>query len=715
MTVSDALAAALKASGIAEPNPVQKKALEAGLLGEENLVVAAPTASGKTLVAEIAALDAVRKGKKVVYIVPLRALASEKYREFREKYDSLGIRTAISIGDLDSSDSWLSEYDIIIVTSEKLDSLIRHGAGWINSVGLVIADEIHLLESPGRGPTLEVVLTRMMEDVKPRILGLSATISNHEEIAEWLGAKTVKSDYRPVKLYRGVCLDGKVFFHPEGEIDVGDPPLETMVEEAVRMSKQALVFISTRRGAEAAAEKLSLRLRDRFSPEERDKLSVMSERILNALDRPTPQCRKLAECVRHGAAFHHAGLTNRQREIIERGFIEGAIKVVSATPTLAAGINLPAWRVIVRDMKRFSSGIGMDYIPILEIQQMMGRAGRPKYDKEGQAILIARNENEARMLWDNYITGEPERVVSKLGVEPVLRMHVLALIASGACADRDSLFSFFGKTLYAHQYSDVEGLHAKIEKIVSLLEDYGFIERTGAHEGPFRKASSIGDEAYRPTRIGRRVSELYIDPMTANYLIGILKVGRERGITPFGLAHALCRTVEMSPPLSVRKGDMKTIDELLVSEEKTLLERPPNPWDIEYEGYVAALKTALLFMDWCDEAGEDAIMERFGVTPGELRTRLDNMDWMLYATQELSLLLGYMDILKDIRKLRVRVKHGVREELLPLVRLKGIGRARARMLFNSGFRSLDSLRKAPLESIERVVGPSAARKVKEQL
>ncbi len=171
----------------------------------------------------------------------------------------------------------------------------------------------------------------------------------------------------------------------------------------------------------------------------------------------------------------------------------------------------------------------------------------------------------------------------------------------------------------------------------------------------------------------------------------------------------------MQPSLSLRKKDLDAINELLAESERILLEKPPDPWEMEYDDYMRSVKTALFFSEWMDELGEDLILERFGVTPGELHVRLNNADWLLYATQELALLTGMKPILKHIRKTRLRVKYGIREELLPLVRLKGIGRIRARMLFNSNLRRLSDLRKVPLESLSRLIGPKLAKDVKEQL
>ncbi|UCD07374.1 MAG: DEAD/DEAH box helicase [Candidatus Aenigmatarchaeota archaeon] len=716
-----AIGKVLEKSGFGELNPVQRKALNKGLLDKNNMVIAAPTASGKTLVAEIAALDTIKENKKVVYIVPLRALATEKYQEFKEKYEPLGIRIAISIGDLDSSDPWLANYDLIIVTSEKFDSLLRHGINWVESIGLVVADEIHLLNDPGRGPTLEVVLTRLRQFADPKILALSATIYNYDELSEWLNAKSVKSDYRPVKLYRGICFDNKIDFIPKKSLKMkpDEANLKGLIEQVLAKKKQALVFISTMRGAESAAEKIAKTVKDKLSPEEKKKLNKVSEKILGVLGHPTIQCHRLSGCVKDGVAFHHAGLTNKQRNLIEESFKSGLIKAITATPTLAAGINLPSWRVIVKDLKRFDSGSGMDYIPVLEIQQMMGRAGRPKYDSEGEAILLANNKRDAGYAWDNYIRGDPERIASKLGMEPVLRTHVLSLIASGVTPTREDLFNFFSKTFYAYQYKDMGNIKKILERIISLLEEFRFITtgETG-EEGPFKSGTNLLEEQkaeLKPTRIGKRVSELYIDPLTANHLIEGLGVAMERRTSEFGYLQMISNTLEMMPLPNIRKSDMEDLNEIVVKEEKNLIQKPPNPWDIEYDDFLRSLKTALLLREWCEEAGEDQILDRFAVTPGELRVRLNNTDWLLYATQELGLLLGYMDILKDIRKARLRIKYGVRKELLPLVKLRGIGRVKARLLYNSGLRSLDSLRKIPLTSLERIIGPKTARQVKQQL
>ncbi len=212
--------------GIKEFRPAQKKALEAGLLANKNLLICTPTASGKTLIAEMAAGKAILEGKgsvgqrptglptggKAVYIVPLVALASEKAKDFKKKYEGL-FKTALSVGDFDSSDPHLMEYDLIICTAEKLDSLIRHHAPWLSRVSVVVVDEVHLLNDISRGPTLEILIT-LLKKILPhvQIIALSATIGNPNELANWLHATLIKDDWRPVPLHKGVYQDGKIEF-----------------------------------------------------------------------------------------------------------------------------------------------------------------------------------------------------------------------------------------------------------------------------------------------------------------------------------------------------------------------------------------------------------------------------------------------------------------------------------------------------------------------
>lgn len=684
--------------GIRELNPPQNMAVEKGILEYESMVVASPTASGKTLIAEMAFLKTImEKRQKAVYIVPLRALGYEKYNDFK-KYRQLGVKVGLSLGDYDSSDNWLANSDLIIVTVEKLDSLLRHNPIWIREIGLIIADEIHLLNDENRGPTLEIVLTKLKKDV-PQILGLSATISNALDISEWLGAKLVRSDYRPVRLYEGVYDGGMLRFLEKKDVNLGgqnakQPGEILLAGETASRGKQALTFLSSRRNSEKCAEDMGRTVKNYLKEKEKNKLSELAEKILSVPSHPTRQCRRLANCVKNGTAFHHAGLQHGQRSLIEDAFRDNLIKIISSTPTLAAGVNLPAWRVIIRDAKRYYRGYGSSYIPVLEYQQMSGRAGRPKYDKEGEAVLIGRNEREAEELKERFIMGEAESIYSKLSVEPILRTHVLSLIAT-TVRNEDQLSEFFSQTFFAYQYGDISRIESMLESILERLEEQRFI---------------IRDQGLEVTRIGKRVAELYLDPETAFKIIK----GMEQELKGFDYLLLISSVPEIDP-LRVRKSELEKIEEKLMKMEEKIKVEVPSNWDLGYDDFLSYFKTALVLDEWMEEKGEDFLLDNYGVTPGGLRTKVEIADWLLYSCQELANLLRLREEIRKIRKARTRIKYGIREELVKLVKLRGIGRVRARILYNSGFRTLSELKKAPKERLGDLLGPKTAQQVMEQI
>jgi len=695
----------LETSKFKKLNPVQEQAVKHGLLEGKNLVIFAPTASGKTLCCELAAVKTIMEKKsKVIYMVPLVALASEIFSEFKGKYEKLGIKIALSVGDLDSSDPWLRNYDLVVVSNEKMDSLMRHGAEWIKDIELIVCDEAHLLNDPSRGPTLEITLT-LLRRLLPhaQILVLSATIKNAKELAEWLDANLVISKWRPVKLYSGTAFNSQIkFLEKKGyELNPGLPPEAAVVENTLNLKKQALFFVSTRRNAESLAEKLGGIVKQKLARSEQLELNKIANKIESVLEVPTQQCKKIVRCVRNGTAFHHAGLMFKQKKLIEDNFKKGLIKVIVATPSLAYGVNLPSFRVIMRDLKRYYPGLGAIFIPVLEVQQMLGRCGRPQFDSFGEGIILARDEEESEEIIDHYIHGEPEDIKSKLALEPVLRMHALALIASEFCRSEKTLLEFFSKTFYAYQYGKIGEIEEKIFEILDNLVKWKFIINQ--------------KEKIVTTRVGKRVSELYIDPLTAHTFIENLDRAVKMKIQPFSLLHTISGTIEMEPLINVRAGDFSELNETIAERENLFLQKIPKEWDLEFDEFLKSVKTSLMFETWINEATEDQILTKYRVAPGELRGRIKIADWLIYSLQELALLLGYKEILKDIRKLRVRVNYGVKEELIPLVRLRNIGRVRARKLFSSGLTSIQKLREIPIESLSLLVGPKIAYSIKEQL
>ncbi len=699
-------------SGYDDLYPPQVDAINAGVLAGKNLVLASPTASGKTLIAELCVFkNLLTKGGKALYLTPLRALASEKYSDFNKysgitKPDGNPIRVAISTGEYDSSDPWLSRFDVIFATNEKADSLLRHRADWIRDISTVVADEVHLLNESDRGPTLEIVLTRL-KHINPKIqfLALSATVRNAEEVAEWLGAIPITTEWRPVPLKEGVYCNSEIHFKDGSARTIqrvcGDSVLDISLD-VVNSGGQALIFAETRKASVQIGKKASMVLKKTLSKQEEKGLKLLAKKALETGEK-TRLTEALAEQIMYGAGFHHAGLATAHRRIVEDAFRNGRIKILSATPTLAAGVNLPARAVVVSSYMRYEPGYGRYPISVLEYKQLCGRAGRPRYDKFGEAVLIALSGDEQDHLMENYVLAEPERLWSKLAVEKVLRPHVLATIATGYAHTENGLYEFFEKTFYAFQY-DPRMIRTKIGDILAYLCKEGMTEFEG--------------ERIHATEFGRRVSELYIDPVTAVMMRDGLRSGSKQ-VTDLTFLHLISRTPDIAPKLYPRRRETDELE--LFAEEHSLEFMFPLPdilsEEAEYEEFLAELKCSRVLLDWIDEVSEDGILNRHKVEPGDLLRLVEMADWLLYSCNELARLFGHKELLPQMARLRVRIEIGVKSELLPLVKLRGIGRVRARTLFNAGYKTIADLKKASISELMKVplIGSALSKKIKEEV
>ena len=689
----------LRAHGYGDLWPSQQEAAPLAVAGD-NLVLAVPTASGKSLVAYLALLSRALQGARGLYLVPLRALASEKYEDLKALGGALGLRVALAIGDLDAEDPQLARFDVVVATSEKADALMRHKASWVTSVGCIVADEVHLLGDPSRGPTLEVLLARFRQlNPKAQVVALSATIQNSRQLADWLGAKHVKTEWRPVELREGILYGRGIQFldnaRQEVDSDLEDASL-ALTEDAVKKGGSAIVFVSTRKSTEALAEKLALAVK-RHLPAESQRALAEAAAALKGGDETSVE-RKLAKCVAGGAAFHHAGLRNAERALVERLFKEGHLRALSATPTLAAGVNLPARRVVVRDLFRYDVNEGNRPIPVLEYKQMAGRAGRPRYDKVGEAITIAKTQEQKGEILLSFLLAEPERVESKLGTENALRTHVLSSIASGFVDDERSLDAFMRATFYAHG-ADTWVLKERITRVIDFLLENDLVTAEG--------------DAFLATRFGKRVSELYVDPLSAVKMRQALsRVGQVPRVTPLSLLHAACATPDMLP-IYLRKGDDWLVA-LADEHEQEFLLGPRHGSD--YEFFLSELKTAALLQDWIDEAPEEDILKKYGAYPGDVANKVDTARWLLYAMEEIARIFK-AGVGKPLKEVQARLAHGAKAELLPLLELRGVGRYRARQLFRAGYETRAKLASAGFRDLTAVpgIGPTLAASILKEL
>ena len=689
----------LKSQGFEKLYPPQVDSVKSGLLDGKSILVSAPTASGKTLIAMLAMFSYLSKNNgKVVYLSPLRALAAEKFTEFKKlEKIALGkkIKVGVSTGDFDGIEKNLEKSDILILTNEKMDSVIRHGVEWIDEIGLVISDEVHLIGDENRGPTLEMILTQLkLLDSKPQIVGLSATITNSDEIANWLDCKLVKNDWRPVPLSEGVCDGGEVTMNDGNIFDVERSLRGTSIDlgvQSVKQGGQSLVFAETRTRSKSLATKAADVISQMLKKNELKELEKTSKKILSQNEN-TEIVKTLAILVKKGVAFHHAGLNQNCREIIEKEFRNGTIKLLSSTPTLAAGVNLPARRVVISNINRYNAKIGRNMpISILEYKQLCGRAGRPQYDDYGESIIVGSGNVEE--LTEHYINGEPEPIISKITDDKSLRTHILSVIVTHPGIKKDEILEFFLQTLGGLQ-SRKPTIKFAIDISLRFLSNEFLIIKKG--------------ERYAATEFGKKTSMLYIDPLTATHFRDAVEnVSQDRKHT-FGFLHLISSCEEFFPKFSLRNKDYESASLLIENNSSELLE-PISEYDCS--------RSLLALQAWITESSELSLSDSFSIESGDMHRMAEMANWLSYCLREISKHVDRADLLEELDDFRKRIVYGIREELLDLVRVKGIGRVRARILYKHKIKNLDDLAKIPVNKLAEIdkIGSTIADNIKSEL
>ncbi len=447
---------------------IQKEAIQKGLFFQKSFLVCAPSGSGKTLIGEVCAVNNVfQKFGKSIYLVPFKALATEKYIHFKKSYERFGVRTELSIGDYDVDDDKLEQADIVVTTYEKMDSILRnfYDKEWIFDISTIIIDEIHIIGESDRGPRLESLIVRLNEFLhNPQIIGLSATIANPEFFNDWLTSlgnqsNLIISDERPVPLhYRIEVSQNK------------DSTLKKIIKATLNDGGQVLIFLNRRKSTQQTAQNLKTLVKALINENELKACKKFGDR-LNKIKGRHNELKKVVKC---GIAFHHAGLLPKERRLVENAYRRHALKVICCTTTLSAGINVPARVVIVKDFKKYvtsghniknfkgfyENGDGFSYFKSFsanEVFQMLGRAGRPGLDEVGYGIVLVKDVNERDWVEDHYFQNSfPSKtyipkyndLVSGLNRVNTLKEQVLLRVYEEKHITLEKLKKFFQKTYY---------------------------------------------------------------------------------------------------------------------------------------------------------------------------------------------------------------------------------------------------------------------------
>lgn len=666
---------------IKEFNPAQKAVIESGYLEDKsNYIISIPTASGKTVLGILPALKTILNGGKAIYAAPLLSIQNEKVKEFKA-FEEHGIKVG----------KHTSNSDLSVMVFESFDALTRFSWNVLREVDTLIIDEFHMIGEYSRGPTLESAITRA-KIINPslRIIALSATLKNIDEIEQWLDGKTVEHDYRPVPLNKEV-LDAEMF-NTKNKNDV----IVKIVEKAIEDNSQALSFVSTRRFTESLATYVAKKIDKKTTKEQKQKFKQVADKLLEVPKKkgslPTTTCLKLAEAAEKGVVFHHAGLFNEQKEIIEDEFRKGNILMITATPSLMYGVNLPSKYVVIRDHTRWTSN-GPASIPVFDYEQMSGRAGRPQYDDVGYSYLVAKTMDEAFDLEARYVNGEIELTNSKLiDNKDAIYKQIIAQIASSLSKNLDDLNDFFGKTLYGFQMKNKpsmsmfaqDSLNWELESALEFLLQNGIIRAT--------------PEGLKTTDFGNLIAKSNYAVETAVKIKEYVSTMEK--LNPAEMIYALAETPDL-PLISFKGRKSKDPVRDKLSECGLFAVDIGNPE-----------ATAVSLIEWIDERNEYEIENAYNVYSASTRRSAYEASRLVKFAKNTLEVLGNYSNLKDMDYLSARLYYGVKEDIIPLVvGVKRLGRKRARLLMKTFGDNLSEASEKDLQKVEGI-GPKLAGKVK---
>ena len=666
---------------IKEFNPAQKAVIESGYLEDKsNYIISIPTASGKTVLGILPALKTILNGGKAVYAAPLLSIQNEKVKEFKA-FEEHGIKVG----------KHPSNSDLSVMVFESFDALTRFSWNVLREVDTLIIDEFHMIGEYSRGPTLESAITRA-KIINPslRIIALSATLKNIDEIEQWLDGKTVEHNYRPVPLNKEV-LDAEMF-NTKNKNDV----IVKIVEKAIEDNSQALSFVSTRRFTESLSTYVAKKIDKKTTKEQKQKFKQVADKLLEVPKKkgslPTTTCLKLAEAAEKGVVFHHAGLFNEQKEIIEDEFRKGNILMITATPSLMYGVNLPSKYVVIRDHTRWTSN-GPASIPVFDYEQMSGRAGRPQYDDVGYSYLVAKTMDEAFDLEARYVNGEIELTNSKLiDNKDAIYKQIIAQIASSLSKNLDDLNDFFGKTLYGFQMKNnpsmsmfaQDSLNWELESALEFLLQNGIIRAT--------------PEGLKTTDFGNLIAKSNYAVETAVKIKEYVSTMEK--LNPAEMIYALAETPDL-PLISFKGRKSKDPVRDKLSECGLFAVDIGNPE-----------ATAVSLIEWIDERNEYEIENAYNVYSASTRRSAYEASRLVKFAKNTLEVLGNYSNLKDMDYLSARLYYGVKEDIIPLVvGVKRLGRKRARLLMKTFGDNLSEASEKDLQKVEGI-GPKLAGKVK---
>jgi helicase len=670
-------------------NALQLRAVnEFGVLAGRSLMTVAPTSSGKTMVGELAAIQSIIAGKKAVFLLPYRAIVSEKFEEFTERYGPSGLRIVRCTGDATDSigDVLAGRYDLGFLTYEMFLNLSLGAPHLLNRIGLVVVDEAQFITDPRRGVTVELIFALLLRartrGVHPQLIVLSAVIGRLNGFDQWLDMPVLLSRDRPVPLIEGV-LDRRGTFQyrdVDGMTRTVEmlPPHSIRVRRAKPSSQDVIVPLAQK--LVSAGEKLIIFRNQRGKAQ--GCAGYLSEELgrgpatatLDALPSHdlTSASHDLGKCLRGGTAFHSTNLLRAEREAIERGFRDpaGGIWVLGSTTTLAAGINTPASTVILAEQEF----LGEDGRPfaIAEYKNMAGRAGRLGFNETGKAIILADTPLERARLFHRYVEGTPEDVVSSFNESalPTWVLRLLSQVRGIKAAEIPSLLvNTFGGYAAARANPNWVGIvEPRVANFVERLLQAGLAEKEG-------------DDVLHLTLLGQAVGSSSLSFESGLRLVELLR-NIDVATTPahhvLALVQVLQEMSEVYTPLMARgRAESVRVNDVIVRYGNPMLRLLQRYGTDEHEYWRRCKRAAILF-DWVEGVPVDILEQRYTANPyagairyGDIVSIADATRFHLRSAFRIlaALVPEQPAFLEAVDVLLTRLEFGLPERALPLRKL----------------------------------------------
>ncbi len=687
-----------------------------------NLVYSAPTSAGKTLVAEILAIKTVlERSKKVIFILPFVSVVREKMFYFQDIFSGSGVRVEGFMGSYNPPGGFKSVH-FAVCTIEKANSLINHflQEGTLSEIGAVVIDEMHLLGEPNRGYILELLLTKLkyvsLKDstVDVQIIGMSATLPNLQTLSKWLDAELYVTNFRPIPLHELASVAGDIYdsnfklvrkIAPLPDLDTDTDHILQLCLETIKDNCSVLIFCPTKNWCENLAQQISAafcklgRGTSQIGVDLRSQLN--SERICELLEQlkrcPVGLDPVLCRTASFGVAFHHAGLTLDERDIVEGAFRGGVVRVLVATSTLSSGVNLPARRVIIRTP--VFHGKALD---ALVYRQMMGRAGRMGKDACGESILVCQKHEEKHAR--GLMTEALRPVESCLEGDGKLKRAILEVVASGVASSPEDVELFAGCTLLAQSGSDnpiADALDFLVKnEFVRLVELEKYVA-TGLGKACLSASMPPEDGLALFTELERARQCFVLE--TELHLIYL--------VTPYSACHQwgnvdwmfYLNLWEKLPPSMKKVGGLVGVREsYIVSATRG---KPQTNTSKLYHTYMVHKRffVALALQDLVNETPLSDVCAKFSCNRGMLQTLQLTAATFAGMVTSFSKQLGWSSVEILISQFQDRLHFGVSRDLLDLMKLPILNGRCARALYNAGLETLVQIANCDANTIETVL------------